>query len=392
MKRALSTLLCLCALITLLSPNCMAFRGDCTNISVAVGNVVLPLKEYPVGGRCQMHDMVYPLPTGGSVYVGGVQCIGFARYVFYRCFGVVDYNDEGGRGYHCEIYQKRAADISVEYLRGILGVTVLAGAHIRASDGHTGHSMVFLSCDDDYIYTYEGNYDHNGGVTVNQRTWEEFVSYCQGKGGIEFIHMPDTYPAQPNAPYEAFTDMPEEDNWAYAGMRFMLENGLFAGTSATTVSPALVMTRAMLVTILWRLEGAPEMSAEVLFTDVEQTDWFAPAVTWAAQENIVSGIGDGRFGPNQTVTREQIAVILCGYVSRGDEEEPPTLDTDEALSSSPDADTISPWATDAVAWAVYNGLISGRREGADTLLAPKAGATRAEVAVIIMRLCTPPSE
>lgn len=430
MKRILLIILCLCLVTALLPLSSVAYRTGYTDIAVKVGSQILPLPEYPVGSRCEA-DRYYPLPNGKTVDVFGWQCLGFARYVFYRCFGVLDYSDEGGWGYSCIAYQLRSDELSEEYLRSILGVTVLPGAHIRASNGSNGHSMVFLCCDDDYVYTYEANYDYNNGVTVIQRTWEEFLSFCQKKGGIEFIHMPDSYPGweptdppepvteppttepeptteptetepttapptteppEPTEPpidySELYTDMPKKDNWAYAGMQFMLDNGLFAGTSETTVSPNLPMTRAMLVTVLWRLAGAPETDSPSPFKDVSAKDWFAAPVIWAAGDGLVSGIGNGKFGPNQALTREQIAVILRSFVLRHTDITTLEADTNTVLGRFPDSAEVSGWARDAVAWAVTNGLISGKQAGNLLLLDPLAGAIRAEVAVVMLRMFT----
>lgn len=394
MKRIGSVFLCLCLLLTLVPICGTAFQTDVKDISVKVGSVTLPLAEYPVGSKClgRYDSMYYPLPGGGKVCVYGWECYGFARYVFYRCFGVVDCTYAGGKGYHSVVSDVPAAKITTEYLKGILGVTVLAGAHIRVgrdTDSSSGHSMVFLACDKDYVYTYEGNYDHKCGVTVNQRTWQEFVDYCRKKGCIEFIHMPDHYPAPPceGCPGAGFSDMPASDSWAHAGMHFMLENGLFAGTSEATVSPNLEMSRAMLVTVLWRMAGAPDSDGETDFSDVSAADWYAPAVRWAADSGVVSGVGDGQFAPNLTVTREQIAVILHRYAALQEQPAEDSLDVGALLGGFPDCNKVSGWAADDLAWAISKGLLSGKQVGTQTMLDAGAGATRAEVAAIILRFC-----
>lgn len=389
MKRICWLLLCICILFTMFPLSTAAFQTNYTGISVQVGKQTLPLAEYPVGGKCQKNSMYYPLPDGGTVCVYGYECYGFARYVFYRCFGVVDCTFAGGKGYYSVVSNVKPSTITTEYLKNILGTKVLAGAHIRVDrSGVDGHSMVFLYCDSQYVYTYEGNYDSQCGVTVNQRTWDEFVAFCKKRNGIEFIHMPDQYPDSgcPDCPGADFSDMPRSDHWSHAGLHFMLENGLFAGTSATTISPTLLMNRAMMVTVLWRLQGAAEAQTESPFADVTQTDWFKEAVVWAAENGVASGIGDGNFGPKQTITREQIAVMLHGFAANQTQDLPPE-DT-AILQEYPDGDTVSEWATESMAWAVSNGLLSGKKMGDQILLDPLAEATRAEVAAIIMQLCT----
>lgn len=418
MKRIFSVFLCICLFAAILPLGIMAFRTDYADIAVKIGDEMLPLPEYLIGSKCES-DRYYPLPDGGTVDVRGYQCLGFARYVFYRLFGVVDFTDEGGKGYHCAAYQCRGEDLTEEYLRSIFGTEVLPGAHIRASNGSSGHSMVLLACDDEDVYTYEGNYDNNNGVTVNRRTWEEFTSYCQRKGGIEFIHMPDTYPGwEPTEPPEPLTepietepseptepepteptepvppdlddyyvDMPPKTNWAYAGLRYMLEQGLLVGTTETTISPNMEMSRAMLVTVLWRMAGYMYVEAGQTFTDVKPADWFAPAVAWASKEGVVSGVGDGTFRPNQIVTREQIASILFRYTEACTFLELKSCDTDAELAAYPDRSDVSSWARESMAWAINCGLISGKQQGDQRVLDPKAGATRAEVASVIQRFC-----
>lgn len=388
MKRILAVLLCICLLLSVTVLCCTAYDTDYDGYTVTVGDKTLPLEEYPIGSTCRVNSTSYPLPGGGYINVSGYECIGFARYVFYRCFGVVDLYDEGGSGYHNVVYNMHTT-VTVDYLRSVLGVTALAGAHIRASNGVKGHSMVFLGCDDDYVYTYEANYFHDNGVTVFRRSWQELADFCNKKGGIHFIHMPDKYPGDPEITESpAFTDMPAENHWAYAGLQFMLENGLFAGTSETTISPDMEMSRAMLVTVLWRMEGAPETEDESPFSDVKAGDWFCPAVLWAQKAGIVSGIGDGKFGPNLTVTREQIAAILCSSVKRSIGDELQLPDAAQTLCAYPDGAKVSAWAQEGVTWAITSGCLSGSQIGGEVYLQPQAGATRAQVASIIMRFCS----
>lgn len=106
--------------------------------------------------------------------------------------------------------------------------------------------------------------------------------------------------------------MPGPADWSHEGIDYAVSHGLFVGTSDTTFSPTGAMTRAMLVSVLWRMEGEPAHTDRNPFTDVG-TDWYTDGVLWAAEHDIVAGIGDGRFDPNGYVTREQIAAILCRY-------------------------------------------------------------------------------
>ena len=175
-----------------------------------------------------------------------------------------------------------------------------------------------------------------------------------------------------------FTDAPSISNWAHRGIDFAVEHGLFGGTSATTFEPESPMTRAMLVTVLWRYEGQPT-GYENTFSDVNAKDgsWYIDAVAWAASDGIVGGIGKNRFDPEGKITREQMATILYRYADKRG------IDTDayDDLSAFPDADKVESWAKDAMQWAVAENLIGG----SDGMLLPQGNATRAQVATILMR-------
>ena len=164
-------------------------------------------------------------------------------------------------------------------------------------------------------------------------------------------------------------------------MKFASENGLFNGTSADTFSPDDAMTRAMLVTVLWRLDGKAEASKASAFVDVPAKEYYADAVAWAAENGIVNGVDTTHFAPNDEVTREQIAAILFRYAEKKGVDTTKRAD----LNAFPDANKVSSYAKDAMAWANAADLIRGSKEGAQTLLNPQGTATRAQVAVILMR-------
>lgn len=174
-----------------------------------------------------------------------------------------------------------------------------------------------------------------------------------------------------------FTDLP--DNWYQEGVAYVYTNGLMLGTSDTTFSPNKAMTRGMLVTTLWRLEGQPTPTAENPFPDVKEGRYFYDAVVWASENAIVNGYENGTFQPDRDVTREQIATILYRYASyKG-------LDTSVVgdMSGYTDASSVHSYAKDAMQWAVGAGLIAGT---SSTVLSPRTIATRAQVAVILMRM------
>lgn len=139
------------------------------------------------------------------------------------------------------------------------------------------------------------------------------------------------------------------------------------------------MTRAMLVTVLWRMDGKPDTAGGSSFTDVPRGQWYTEAVAWAAENGVVNGVGGGKFEPDGNVTREQIATILYRYAACA-----AFRPAGARTSAVPDGGAVSGWL-DALSWANAAGLIAGTREGGVDYLAPQQNATRAQVAVILMR-------
>ena len=162
-------------------------------------------------------------------------------------------------------------------------------------------------------------------------------------------------------------------------MQYVYENGLMQGTD-NGFAPDSNMTRAMLVTVLYRLDGAQAREDDCRFTDVAEGEWYADAVAWADANGIVVGISDTLFAPNENITREQMAAVIYRYAKfKGYDV------SDEAeLSAFADTDAISDWALDALAWANAKELVKGTT---DTTVSPKDTATRAQVAAILMRFC-----
>lgn len=177
-----------------------------------------------------------------------------------------------------------------------------------------------------------------------------------------------------------FDDMPAPGDWRHAGIDFAVKQGLFNGTGDRTFSPDTTMSRAMLVTVLWRYEGSPTGYA-CNFKDVSGSTWYTAAVAWASSNHIVDGTGNGKFDPDGNVTREQMAEILYRYTSyKGF-----SVGGKVSLTGFPDGKKVSNWAKDGMSWAVGNGLIQGAAVGGKTYLNPQNGATRAQVAAIFMR-------
>lgn len=168
--------------------------------------------------------------------------------------------------------------------------------------------------------------------------------------------------------------------WYYGAAAYAYNNGLFAGMTPTTFAPNATMTRAMLVSVLWRLAGEPAPKAPNTFVDVPDGAWYTDAVTWAAENGVVSGIGGSRFDPSGFVTREQTAEILYNYAhSKGYD-----VSARADLTAFPDAASVSGWAEEALSWANAAGLINGTVRDGQTILDPQGSASRAQVAMILM--------
>lgn len=176
-----------------------------------------------------------------------------------------------------------------------------------------------------------------------------------------------------------FKDVATTD-WFYDGVKYAYENGLMVGTSNTTFAPATTTTRAMVVTILYRLDGSPVVTTSGTFTDVAVNSWYTAPIEWAAANGIVSGYGNRLFGPNDTITREQMATIMYRYSGYKGYD----VSRQSNLSKFSDVAEISSWAETSMAWTNAEELITGT---SSTTLSPKGDATRAQVAVILRRFC-----
>ena len=174
-----------------------------------------------------------------------------------------------------------------------------------------------------------------------------------------------------------FTDVKEED-WFYEAVKYVVQKGLFAGTSETTFEPNLTMTRSMLVTVLYRLAGSPEVEGSSKFSDVAPNAYYTDAVIWATQNGIVGGYDNGQFGTNDPVSREQMATILYRYAQHMEYD----VSLVKGLNDYTDSNQVSSYAVRAMQWAVANGIINGT---SSTTLSSQGSATRSQVAVILMR-------
>lgn len=237
--------------------------------------------------------------------------------------------------------------------------------------------------------TAESGYEL-GSLRVTDADGNE-ITLLPERSGVYSFRMPDSAveviaqfiirgPAS-DEPDFPFSDVGEDD-WYFGAVRYVYENGMMTGTGDGLFSPGLTTSRAMIVTILYRLEDGPAPMSAIFesFSDVQADAWYAGAVAWAGKNSVVSGYDDGRFGPDDAITREQLAAILYRYVSLKGLD----VSASASLDSFTDASSVSSYADEAMRWAVGSGLISGK---GNNILDPLGSATRAEAAAILMRFC-----
>ena len=179
-----------------------------------------------------------------------------------------------------------------------------------------------------------------------------------------------------------FTDVPE-GAWYEDAAAYVYKHGLMAGTSATTFAPDVTTSRAMIATILWRMAGSPVVNYAMNYTDVAQGQWYSEAVRWATSEGVVTGYGNGLFGTNDPITREQLATMLWRYAQT--EGYDVSIGEDTNILSYTDVANLSEYAIPAMQWAVGAGIINGTGDG--STLTPQGQATRAQAAVMLQRFC-----
>ena len=224
-----------------------------------------------------------------------------------------------------------------------------------------GYTMHTCACGDSYRDNYVAALGHN------------FVNGICTRCGIK----EGACDGGADCPSRKFIDVNTKE-WYHPYVDYAVTHGLFGGTSANTFEPETAMTRAMLVTVLWRYEGQPK-GYQNTFSDVNAKDgsWYIDAVAWASANGVVNGVGNGKFDPEGKITREQMAAILFRYAQKKG------IDTSKRgnLSAFPDANKISAYAKEAMYWTVGEGIING----SDGKLLPQGNATRAQVATILMR-------
>ncbi|MBE6927276.1 MAG: hypothetical protein E7467_02085 [Ruminococcaceae bacterium] len=251
------------------------------------------------------------------------------------------------------------------------------------AQGYTIHACA--NCGDSFVDSHTDALGHNwnsGVITVPPTASEVGIKTytCTRCAATTTEVIPATGESKPcdggaSCPSAKFKDVQASD-WFHEYVDFAVTNGLFGGMSANTFEPNTAMTRAMLVTVLWRYAGKP-LEGTNTFSDVPNGQWYTDAVAWAAHNGIVGGVGNNKFDPNGNITREQMAAILYRYANSNGIDTSARAD----LSNFPDGNRVSAYANEAICWAVAEGLING----SDGKLLPQGNATRAQVAAILMR-------
>ncbi|MGM9553574.1 MAG: S-layer homology domain-containing protein [Faecousia sp.] len=247
--------------------------------------------------------------------------------------------------------------------------------------GYTLHTC--KTCGESYKNTYTAALGHEyvSKVTKPATATEDGVltytcTRCDSSYTGVIPATGEDKPTVHDCPSDAYSDL-DKTEWYHKGVDLMLEMGYMNGVGNGRFDPSGTTTRAMIVTILWRIAGEPVPETENTFSDVAAGQWYTDAITWAAENDVVNGVGDGKFDPDGKITREQMATILFRYAG--------SLGADTSkraeLSGFSDGGKTADWATDAVQWAVAEGIING----SEGKLLPQDSATRAQVATILYR-------
>ena len=244
------------------------------------------------------------------------------------------------------------------------------------------------------LYNYNIGFQVQGsGIEEDSATWtssDSKVAEVDKYGKITAVGVGDATItvkiSDAEATVKIHVDLPFTDvsrsNWYYNSVEYCYKNGIIYGTTNTTFSPNTNVTRGNLVTILWRMEGSPKLSGSLSFPDVKQSDYFYEAVKWAEKSGVVHGYENGQFGPNNNISREQLATILNNYAKYKKKDTKAQAD----LSKFVDNSNVSSYAREAVSWSVAKNVMSGKVNG--TKIDPQGRATRAEAAAMIQNYCS----
>ncbi len=287
---------------------------------------------------------------------GGYQCHGHALAVFDYLFG------------KCADCQEKKTNINNLYVGDLVRIY------------NNSHTIVIQDIIGENVYFTDANVTIYGGK-ANIIRWDAYMSKSQLASALTYIeHAPGNTIKTLYNGNQPFKDV-YIDDWYYNSVKYTYDGGMIKGTSATKFSPNDKITRGQLVTILYRMEKSPAVTGKTKFPDVQDnTQYYYKAVKWATDKKIVSGYNTGKFGPNDNITREQLAVILNKYAKYKGK----NVSATNNLSGFKDASKISSYATSQMKWAVGAGVITGN---ADKTLKPQGTATRAEASAMLEKYC-----
>lgn len=282
------------------------------------------------------------------------------------------------------------SEVAVLVDEPVAGMAVTGAADIAAGTGYTVVNVSWEPADD--VFQPGRQY----GVAVSLEAKEKHVFadsitaainghaakiIARGPEEMKIVYTFDKVPYPRPSMY--FDDVQTSD-WFYHDVEYVYYNGLMNGTASNLFSPELATSRGMIVTILYRIEGSPEVSGSCPFTDVVAGRYYEKPIIWARENGMVDGVGHGRFDPDGKITREQMATILCRYAKYKD------LYHDEdcaMLVGFADNGDVSNWARESMSWAVGTGLIGGINRADGAYLDPGGNAIRCQAAAILHRFC-----
>ena len=268
-------------------------------------------------------------------------------------------------------------DLTKNYTQGVaptIDVEVQAGAGAPSVDEASAGTRITVTVKPDAGYELDEltvTDAKNKDLKVTKRSETTYTFHmADSKVTVEASFTKDGTVQKPDTRFDDVA----KSAWYYKAVEYVAENGIMSGVSAREFAPNAGFSRAMLAQTLYAMSGKPTVKAEGTFADVAANAWYADAVNWAAEKGYVSGVGDGKFAPDASITREQMALILYRYAGSPDA-------SGMVLREFADGDSVSAYAVDAIRWAVHEGLISGME---NNTLAPQGTATRAQAAQILM--------
>ena len=268
-------------------------------------------------------------------------------------------------------------DLTKNYTQGVaptIDVEVQAGAGAPSVDEASAGTRITVTVKPDAGYELDEltvTDAKNKDLKVTKRSETTYTFHmADSKVTVEASFTKDGTVQKPDTRFDDVA----KSAWYYKAVEYVAENGIMSGVSAREFAPNAGFSRAMLAQTLYAMSGKPTVKVEGTFADVAANAWYADAVNWAAEKGYVSGVGDGKFAPDASITREQMALILYRYAGSPDA-------SGMVLREFADGESVSAYAVDAIRWAVHEGLISGME---NNTLAPQGTATRAQVAQILM--------